>query len=68
MVAAMIVNQLSQLEDPTSAALPLEPDFRQRILVVDDDSMIRRLNTEALLYAGYDVDFADDGAGAWELI
>jgi len=64
----MTVNQLAQLEDPTSAPFPLEPAFRQRILVVDDDSMIRRLNTEALLYSGYDVDAADDGDVAWELI
>ena len=37
-----------------------------RILVVDDDADICRLNTELLLSAGYDVNHAEDGAGAWD--
>jgi DNA-binding response OmpR family regulator len=41
---------------------------RQRILVVDDEAMIRRLNTEVLTYSGYLVDAAEDGAAAWEAI
>jgi DNA-binding response OmpR family regulator len=49
-------------------ALPSPPALRQRILVVDDDPAIRRLNTELLTASGYHVDTADDGATAWEAI
>ncbi|MEY4917023.1 MAG: hypothetical protein RL616_936 [Verrucomicrobiota bacterium] len=37
-----------------------------RILVVDHDADICRLNTELLLDAGYEVSHAEDGAGAWD--
>lgn len=42
---------------PRSAA-----GHHQRILVVDDDSAMRRLNTEVLRAQGYAVDSAEDGA------
>jgi PAS domain S-box-containing protein len=35
-----------------------------RILVMDDEAMIRKLAGELLSYLGYDVDFAQDGAEA----
>jgi len=38
---------------------------RQRILVVEDDPDIRRLNTEILIYSGYQVDAAESGLAAW---
>jgi DNA-binding response OmpR family regulator len=38
---------------------------RQRILVVEDDADIRRLNTEILIYSGYQVDAAESGLAAW---
>ncbi len=41
---------------------------RQRILVVDDDGDIRRLNTEVLAGSGYHVDAAADGALAWDIL
>jgi DNA-binding response OmpR family regulator len=41
---------------------------RQRILVADDDELIRQLNTEVLTYSGYLVDAAKNGAVAWEAI
>ncbi|MEY4917022.1 MAG: hypothetical protein RL616_935 [Verrucomicrobiota bacterium] len=56
---------------PTSSAsalLPRQPNPRQRILVVDDDVMIRRLNTEVLTCHGYQVDAAEDGDIAWDAI
>ena len=40
----------------------------QRLLVVDDDAFIRRLNTMALLRSGYEVDTAEDGANAWDAL
>jgi DNA-binding response OmpR family regulator len=39
-----------------------------RILVVDDEPIIRRLIAAALLGSGYDVDAAEDGAAAWEAL
>ena len=37
-----------------------------RILVVDDDADVRRVNTEILVDAGYVVKAAQDGAAAWD--
>ena len=42
-----------------------QPHSRKRILVVEDDADIRRLNIEVLTQAGYQVDAADSGAAAW---
>jgi DNA-binding response OmpR family regulator len=39
-----------------------------RILVVDDDSDIRRLNAEVLRRSGYQVDTAEDGDAAWKAL
>jgi two-component system, OmpR family, alkaline phosphatase synthesis response regulator PhoP len=55
----------SRAEGPASArslngALP-----PRRILVVDDDLDILRLNLEALSKSGYRVDTAEDGEAAW---
>ncbi len=38
----------------------------QRILVVDDDALIRRLSARTLLGSGYQVDTAEDGVAGWE--
>jgi DNA-binding response OmpR family regulator len=43
---------------------PETPDRRPRILVVDDDMMIRLLMRESLEQAGFDVMEAEDGARA----
>ncbi len=51
--------------NPTPQA---QPNPRQRILVVEDDSMIRQLNTAALIESGYHVDTAEDGAAAWDAL
>lgn len=57
------------IEHPAEAyAGPLPPALPQRILVADDDPAIRRLNTEILVAAGYQVDAAGDGDTAWEAI
>src|ERR1700690_4133599 len=41
---------------------------RQRILVVEDEPDICRLNVDMLIWSGYEVDSAADGAVAWELL
>ena len=51
-----------------SARLQNTPNFRQRILVVDDELLIRRVHTEMLVHSGYDVDAAENGAAAWDAL
>jgi DNA-binding response OmpR family regulator len=41
---------------------------RQRILVVDDDADVRHHNVKMLIYSGYDVEYATDGADGWEAL
>jgi len=64
----MTVKHISQFEASPETLLPRQPNSRQRILVVEDDPLIRRLNTEVLTYSGYQVDAAEDGATAWVAI
>ena len=64
---------MNEYPSTSAAALipaPLSPPLNPppRILVVDDDEDIRRLNTEALADAGFTVDAAADGAAAWAAI
>ena len=50
---------------PVCVPVQCQTNPPHRILVVDDDHSIRRLNTVVLNHSGYDVDTADDGAAAW---
>lgn len=40
----------------------------QRILVVEDDALVRQFSVRALLGFGYQVDTAEDGAAGWEAL
>ena len=53
---------------PASAPLQRQPDPRQRILVVEDDADILRLNTGILRRSGYHADAAENGAVAWKAL
>jgi DNA-binding response OmpR family regulator len=53
---------------PAHAPRHREPNLGQRILVVEDDATIRRVNTEALTCSGYQVDAAENGAVAWDAV
>ena len=64
----MTTKNFSQADEPASAPSRHEPNPRQRILVVEDDAAIRRVNTEVLTYSGYHVDAAEDGVAAWETL
>lgn len=64
----MIDNQTLPSCEPTSIRLACQSNPPERILMVEDDQSIRRLNTEVLLRLGYDVDGAEDGAAAWEAL
>ena len=61
----MIAKGNSPAGEPVRATLLSKPALRQRILVVEDELLVRRLNTRMLIYSGYDVDSAEDGAMAW---
>jgi CheY-like chemotaxis protein len=47
---------------------PNQAAVKKKILLVDDDADIRRLNARVLLGAGYLVDTAEDGAVAWHAL
>jgi DNA-binding response OmpR family regulator len=61
----MNYKDISGAHEPNLVPLPRRPKLRQRVLVVEDDQIIRRLNTEVLTCSGYEVDAATDGADAW---
>jgi DNA-binding response OmpR family regulator len=52
----------------TGTVRRVQPDAPRRILVVEDETSIRRLNVERLRNAGYHADSAEDGAVAWEVM
>jgi len=53
-----------------SASTPVRSQTSQprRILVVEDDEEMRRLNTDVLSRSGYEVDAVEDGAVAWDAL
>jgi len=64
----MNASQISPADEPVGVTLQRLTHSPRRILVVDDDDDIRRLNTEVLIHYGYHVDAAADGAVAWEAL
>jgi DNA-binding response OmpR family regulator len=64
----MLKNQISPQAAPAAARLQRKPNSPRRILVVDAEPLIRRLYTEALAAAGYEVDAAEDGEVAWDAL
>jgi DNA-binding response OmpR family regulator len=59
---------ISQTVEPSDAVFGSKSNPHQRVLVVDDDEDIRRVNTETLVGSGYKVDAAADGADAWDVL
>ena len=55
-------------EVSAGASPPCQTSSQWRILVVDDDDSLRRLNAMVLISAGYHVDTAEDGASAWNML
>jgi len=65
----MIANQNPPALRRRAPRLPRETSPpRRRILVVDDEPLIRQLYVETLADSGYQVDSAEDGAVAWEAL
>ena len=58
-------NKISQAGEGAGAWLPGEGSPPRRILVVDDEPIVRRMNAMVLHHAGHHVDTAEDGAFAW---
>jgi DNA-binding response OmpR family regulator len=61
-------NHISQAEEPAGASAQGQPGPPRHILVVEDDTLLRQLNTGVLLRSGYEVDAAADGAAAWQAL
>ena len=53
---------------PAGIRLPWEPKASRRILVVDDEPLLRLLYTKLLTELNYQVDSAEDGAIAWDAL
>ncbi len=64
----MSENIIESAEESASGTLACATPPPHRILVVDDDESIRRINTMFLLRAGYEVDSVEDGAVAWDTL
>ena len=58
----------SHAGETAAAQAQREASPHRRILVVDDNRVIRRLNAERLIQSGYHVDVAEDGAIAWDML
>ena len=61
-------NELLPAGEPAGASVQCRVKPRHRILVVDDDSDLRRLYAEALARTDYHVAAAEDGAAGWEAL
>jgi DNA-binding response OmpR family regulator len=54
--------------ESATAPLKFQTNPPHRILVVDDDEDIRRMNTETLVHSGYAADSAEDGEAGWKAL
>jgi CheY-like chemotaxis protein len=53
---------------PEIVSAPSNKPPSRRILVVEDDGNVRRLNAELLRNSGYEVDTAEDGEAGWQAL
>lgn len=61
-------NKISHAGEPSGTNLERKMGAPHRILVVEDEIFFRRLITDGLSRAGYQVDAAHDGAAAWDIL
>ena len=64
----MKIETIARAEESACAPLQCPANLPRRILVVDDDSGVRRLSARVLIHSGYHVDAAEDGAAAWKTL
>jgi two-component system, chemotaxis family, chemotaxis protein CheY len=62
------VNSIQQTGALAGAPVPCRTKPSHRILIVEDEPDLRRLNTEVLKSSGYQVDAAEDGKAGWEAL
>jgi len=65
---ALKVSKIPQIAEPASTPVQCRTSPPRRILVVDDEPDIRRLNAEVLESSGYHVDTAEDGKAGWDAL
>jgi DNA-binding response OmpR family regulator len=61
-------SELVQSGESTGARARCQRNASKRILVVDDDADIRRMNAQVLSRFGYQTETAKDGAEAWDAL
>jgi len=61
-------NKILQTGESGGTPLPCQTNPPQRILVAEDDAVMRRINVKMLTKSGYEVYAAEDGAVAWNAL
>jgi DNA-binding NtrC family response regulator len=64
----MTDDKVLQTGESPAAEARFRTNQANRILVVDDDMVIRNLNAQVLSLFGYQTETAEDGAAAWETL
>ncbi|MEO6035267.1 MAG: response regulator [Verrucomicrobiota bacterium] len=64
----MKLDRVTNWNLPGISPVPASPGSRGRILVVDDDISIRHASAMMLARFGFEVDVAEDGDDAWEIL
>jgi DNA-binding response OmpR family regulator len=64
----MNIDEIRQTGETANAELQYQRSPPHRILVVEDELTIRKLNTAILVRRGYDVNAVEDGAVAWDTL
>jgi DNA-binding response OmpR family regulator len=64
----MISTETPPAGELAGAPPPCQMNSPPHILMVEDDLLLRRINTEVLSRSGYEVDAAADGAAAWRAL
>jgi DNA-binding NtrC family response regulator len=61
-------NRTAWSVEPAGTQARCQSNAPKRILVVDDDEVIRQVNAEMLSRLGYETETAQDGAAAWDAL
>jgi two-component system, OmpR family, alkaline phosphatase synthesis response regulator PhoP len=61
-------HKIPRAEETAHEQTQCETNPPRRVLVVDDDGFMRHLNAETLIRSGCQVDTAENGANAWDML
>ena len=67
-VDVMNVTNFAQTSTPAIAPFQYQTNLFHSVLIVEDNELIRRVNAEVLIRSGYEVNVAEDGAAAWDVL